>query len=197
MKSLSIITPSTRLDGLRALVESADGTKWQKNDEWFVVADTQHPVGGIREYVESLGHPFRYMEHAGGVSGAEQRNLGIENARLGNYLVWLDDDNFLEPEGLNTIRTHLPLAPGPVQFEITWYGKHRSLSPLDTFPYTEDMGMELAGGGQQFVTPNLPGKVASWPNNGCCDYYFVRDTILLWGGVQNVKQVAMVIAHAW
>ena len=196
---ISIITPTRGRRGLATLVASARGTLWHPDDEWLIVADTRHEeTDWVSGFVSKVGFPLRYAETPGGVSGSSQRNLGISLAREGNYLVWADDDGVFAPGGINTIREHLPrppAAPHPLQFEIFWSNSPRPLSDPHGFPF--DSNWVALGGGQQFVTPNLPGKVGTWPDSGSCDYNFIRETLDLWGGFHVVKQVPEVIGHAY
>lgn len=200
---LTIVTPTIGRESLRALVESSVGTRWHSNDQWFVIGDTSKVLPDWLEgYVRGRGHPFFWdtAEDPESCAGNSQRNQAMDLARVGNYFVWMDDNDKLTPRALDVIREHLPDKPCPLQFDVTWMGGNRGLSDIETFPMTypneHGSSMESAGGGQQFVTPNLPGKVARWqPPLGSSDYDFVRDTLLLWGGPGALKQVDHLIAH--
>ena len=200
--NLTVVTPTIGRETLRDLVDSAAGTKWLEQDQWFVIGDTVRELPEwVEPYVQSLGHPFLWATEADATScaGNAQRNKAIELAHHGNYLVWLDDNDTLTKGALNIVRSSLPPVPGPVQFRVTWSGVHRGLSDLKKFPMTypnpDRVSMEEAGGGQQFVTPNLPGLTPRWLHIGSSDYDFIRDTLLLYGGPHALKQVDYLIAH--
>jgi hypothetical protein len=201
--TLTICTPTIGRDTLHALIRSAEGTIWQPQDQWIIVGDNIRTLPEWLEgFVTSLGHPFLWATHQDPLScaGNSQRNHGISLAHPGNYLVWMDDNDTLTEGALNVIRESIPAEPAPLQFDVTWMGSNRGLSDIETFPMTfpneHGSSMESAGGGQQFVTPNLPDKLARWqPPLGSSDYYFVRDNLLLWGGPGALKQVDYLIAH--
>src|SRR5215831_10625073 len=181
---LSIVTPTIGRETLKALIDSANGTTWEDSDEWFIVADSQRPLPDwLEPYGKSLPHPFRFhkVRAEGSISGNSQRNWAISKARPGNWLIWADDNDYFYKGAIANIRKNLPDEPQPVQLEVMFHDFHRELSKY--IPMNPALGhWDEAGGGQQFVTPNIEGKVAVWPNDGCSDYFFITDTLRLWGG---------------
>lgn len=196
-RDLTIVTPTIGRLELHKLIKSVEKTKWHKHDEWFVIGDNQRELPDwLPEFVQSLGHPFQYFEYSvpGSGWGNAQRNWAISQAREGNYLVWADDNDVFVPGAIDLIRSYITPDPQPLQFEVTWGGV---LRPVDTtIPMDPHAGRwEDAGGGQQFVVPNLPGMTARWPNTGSSDYNFVTDTLRLWGGPEAMIRIPKMIMH--
>jgi hypothetical protein len=194
---ITIVTPTIGRNSLPDLIDSTYGTEWQPDDEWFIVADSQRELPDwLDTYGKSLNHPFRYhkVRAEGSISGNSQRNWAISKARSGNYLIWADDNDTFTKGAISIIRDNLPETPQPVQFEVMFHDILRPISPY--MPMNPAIGdWDIAGGGQQFITPNIEGKVAEWPNDGCSDYFFITDTLRLWGGPEALLQVPELIMH--
>src|SRR5262245_6575165 len=154
---LSIIVPTHDGDGLEALFESMIA-QLAPDDEVLIVGDTRDgELGDVQRAVRAAG--FRYLAHNSGHHcwGHCQINAGIREAAIGNYLVFIDDDDCFPDGALDTIRraaAEQP-TPRPLMFKF-WSERHgRTLPPRHEV-------RESAIGGHCMVTPNIPDRLGRW-----------------------------------
>jgi glycosyltransferase involved in cell wall biosynthesis len=151
------------LAGLRAM---------QPGDEVLICGDGPQPVA---ERIVAEAGPFcRYLPCPRTAdTGATQRNLGIESAR-GDYLLFIDDDDWYVPGALDIVRRGCAAHPGraflyrmyqPFQRGlILWTVRALRLGNIST---------------QMFVCPRIPDRVARWNTRWGHDLDFVVDTLRL------------------
>jgi hypothetical protein len=92
---LTIITPCSRPENLKALRDSID---MDRIDRWIIVHDTTKSRG---VYIPQFDHPkILEMGHSsppGTCSGNSQRNRGLAKVQHG-MIYFLDDDNIVHPD---------------------------------------------------------------------------------------------------
>lgn len=103
---VSVVIPTYNRHKL--LREALESVRRQTMSEWevVVVSDGDDPV--VRRIVASFEDPrlhYHPSPHVG-LYGNHQRNVGILAAQ-GEYFLFLDDDNFLNPHALETMREGL------------------------------------------------------------------------------------------
>jgi len=169
--SLSIVTPVIRAGTLRRMLSQL-APQLTPRDEVLIVGDGPQPE--CRKVVESFGlDNLRYwdMIPAPRNWGNPQRNEAIGKAR-GTHLVFIDDDDQVDPKGLETIRSAVSLAPGhPHMFRMLYQGR-----PIWSSPDV------LCGNvsGQMFVPPNVSGRLGTWNRDYAADFNFIRTTLMLY-----------------
>jgi glycosyltransferase involved in cell wall biosynthesis len=170
---LSIIIPTVGRESIRGTLASIYG-QLQRGDEVIVVGDGPQPLSekaanylGLK-YLET--EPTREWGHA-------QRNFGMTAAK-GDYLAFIDDDDYYLPHALEFMRTAILEDPGKVfLFKIEdgvraiWEDERVRFSNVST---------------QMFVVPNNPNKLGKWQKNVYDqhgkggDYRFICDTVVLY-----------------
>jgi glycosyltransferase involved in cell wall biosynthesis len=121
------------LDPGHFLEEAIESIRRQTFRDWELLlvddgsSDGSSAIGRLAAEAES--HRVRYLEHPGhanrGMSAS--RNLGCVRAR-GAYITFLDADDVLRPEALETLLSTLRTAPraamayGPVEYWYSWAG---------------------------------------------------------------------------
>jgi glycosyltransferase involved in cell wall biosynthesis len=173
---LSIIVPTPDGDGLHALFESLYD-QLGPNDEVLVVGDTHDgPLPFVQALIESIGPQFRYLEHDAGHHcwGHCQINYGITQA-LGEYLVFIDDDDTFTPDALRMIRARASdqSEPRPLMFKF-YAGRLGRVLP-ERYEVVES-----AIGGHCLVTPNIPGCLGQWGERYGGDFDWIVSTLALW-----------------
>jgi len=111
----------------------------------------------------------------------------------GDYLVFIDDDDRLYPDALNTIRAVaiecgfemlrcrcgevIPARRVPFLFKVKVWER-----PM---VYWFDKNVKDGGvGGHNLVVPNIPGRIGKWDCRYEGDYDFVASTLAQWAGVE-------------
>lgn len=184
---ISIITPTLGRETLRQTVDSARDVEWAPTDEWWIVGDAHAQLPAwLDEYVLGLGHPFKYFAYDAGRHewGHPQRNVAIERARKGNYLVWQDDTDTFFPGALTDLHDSLPEEQVPflVSFKIA-NAMYSCENPVSVG----------CVGGHQFVTPNIPGKVGLWSDRYEGDFDFIESTLAHW---EHFLRIPIVLTQA-
>ena len=119
------------------LEEAIESIRRQTFRDWeLLLVDDGSSDGSsevARQAAEAEAHRVRYLEHPEhanrGMSAS--RNLGCVQAR-GSYVTFLDADDVLRPEALETLLSTLRTAPraamayGPVEYWYTWAGPRAS-----------------------------------------------------------------------
>lgn len=176
MTALSVITPTIGRESLRTMLQALL-PQFGPGDEVLVVGDGPQPRA--REIVASFpktrpAGPIFYLEQ-GPIRnyGNPQRNMAATLA-VGNYLVFIDDDDVPLPNCLDAIRRAASEVPGrPFMFRM-YHGQ---------MVLWKDMAVR--GGnvsGQMFVPPNLPGRVGRWSGRYAADFDFINSTLALYPG---------------
>ena len=128
------------LDPGAFLEEAVESIRRQtfRNWELLLVDDGSNDGSSevARQAAEAEPHRVRYLEHPEhanrGMSAS--RNLGCVRAR-GTYITFLDADDVLRPEALETLLSTLRTAPraamayGPVEYWYSWAGARAAGSP--------------------------------------------------------------------
>jgi len=141
-------------------------------DEWWVVGDGSQPM--IRAFLEYLAHPcIRYFpwKDPASIAGNAQRNEAMKRASS-NFFMFLDDDDWLMPDGLDSIRRH-GVDMRPMMLDVVHW-LHRKI-------YWHSWELKLDNvAGSQFVIPNIPGKFAFWEvGRPVADQVIIRETLAL------------------
>lgn len=168
---LSIIVPTADGDGLVTLYESV-ADQLLSGDEVLVVWDTFEELpeaAATRDWVRML-YPKAY-HHCWGHC---QINYGITQA-MGNYLIFIDDDDCFPDGALDTIRTAIAdqSSPRPLMFKF-WSRRHGRTLPPGHYV------RESAIGGHAMVVPNIPDKLGRWECRYAGDYDWLVSTLALW-----------------
>ncbi|MBW4509920.1 MAG: glycosyltransferase [Scytonematopsis contorta HA4267-MV1] len=111
MKFSVVITTYNRLNLLRRAVESAFGQTVPT--EVVVVDDCSSDE--TREYIKSLGERVVYVRNQVNFGHAASVNAGVQ-ASSGDWVKFLDDDDYLAPNCLQEMSEAIALCPGAVIF---------------------------------------------------------------------------------
>lgn len=169
---LTIIVPTHDGDGLENLFASVI-LQLHVGDEVLIVLDT---FEGRPELPRMPWPSIRVLDHDAGHHcwGHCQINHGMRHA-MGDYLVFIDDDDCFPDGALDTIRGAIAEQdePRPLMFQF-WSRRHgRALPP------THEV-RESAIGGHCIVPPNIPEKLGTWGERYAGDYDFIVSTLALW-----------------
>jgi hypothetical protein len=184
MNGLTIISPTQGRDTLARMLSSAGPLG--PDDEWLIMVDAfelpPSELGRIAALAEPFGATVVGVDAGRHTWGHDQLNAGLERARAGNYIVFMDDDDVFSHGALSEVRAAMrrDVADGGPrlhfwQFLTPW----RSILPV--WPDLREAHV----GGHCIVTPNLPGMVARFGPEYNGDYTYIRDTLALWGGVDG------------
>jgi hypothetical protein len=167
--AISIFTPTL---GRSSLLQLAKDLLPQlgDRDEWILVGDAPSPA--IRETVAAFGRDnVRYFEMEPIRRwGYPQREYAISKAK-GTHIWGVDDDDRVAPWALATIRSKIMQHPGrPFMFRVIYIGG---------IPIWRDGDPKLREGNvanQNFVAPNVPGRLGQWGRRYCGDFDFIAST---------------------
>jgi predicted O-methyltransferase YrrM len=179
---LSIIIPTCGRPRLEQALYSILENGISKRDEVIVVGDGPQPVA--REIVKKFNGalPIRYFEHGPTrMVGSAQRNYAITHA-LGTHLAFLDDDDEYTDGAVDFIRK--TVEKNPERIHVFKEQSHVARHPWGVV-WKERIIQSGNVGTQGIVVPNVHGKLGSWPNNVCSDYYFLRETVNLYPDKDN------------
>ncbi|MHC4698486.1 MAG: glycosyltransferase family A protein [Planctomycetota bacterium] len=178
--TISLITPTLGRESLSDTIESVI-PQLMPRDEWLIVADgfqqgARTIVSKTYSKYELAGLTIRYWEKhvPGSTYGNAQRNHAIGWART-DYLMFLDDDDHLLPGALNAVRRE-GVHGVPLMFKMVHAARGCTL-------WEEPVVREANVGGAMFCVPNIPGRVAQWPETerpNVGDFQFILDTLALW-----------------
>jgi len=167
---ISIIIPTLGRDSLSAALFSLKA-QLDPEDEVIVVGDG--PQHAARNIAKSFGafyketKPTREWGHA-------QRNLGMEMAR-GEYLSFMDDDDFYLSGALQAMRKAIHEHPGkPFLFKIHDGDQVIWQDPVPRFSNVSS---------QMVLFPNVKEKLGVWQKNAYTsdgrggDFRFIMDTL--------------------
>lgn len=170
---LSVIVATIGRPSLARALESVSPSP---HDE-IIVVSRQLEVSPL---AEARGALFRHWDGPQIAGGAYERQHGIEQA-TGDYLIFLDDDDVMAPEGLEIVRAEAGKleAPLPLLFRVQEPGGF-IWSQQPSLVYGEVTG-------SQFVPPN--SKLVPWPIDPCGDQPFIESVIGNWGGYKAVDRV--------
>lgn len=168
--TLSIIIPTCGRATLRRTLARLDGLA--PGDEVLVCADGPQPAA--EQMVAELAPHVRYLQcPRTGDIGATPRNTGIAEAR-GDYLLFVDDDDWYLPGALATVRRGCAEQPGSAFLYRMYQPYQRGLILWTT------RTLRLGNiGTPMFVCPRVPGRVAAWNSRWGHDLDFVVDTLRL------------------
>lgn len=149
------------LAGLRAM---------QPGDEVLICGDGPQPAA--ERIVEEAGPFCRYLECPRTAdTGATQRNVGIESAR-GDYLLFIDDDDWYVPGALDIVRRGCAAHPGRAFLYRMYQPFQRGLILWTV------RALRLGNiGTPMFVCPRIPDRVARWNTRWGHDLDFIVDTL--------------------
>ena len=182
MPAFTIITPTIgRPELARALLSAA--RQLGPYDEHIVVGD------GIQPDAQRMALEYRHTRYietprTGGF-GAVQRDAGILQA-VGDYLVFLDDDDVLVDGALSLAREIVAATPGALfLFRCRFYGY--GAIPDGTVLWRDNEIRDGNVGSGMIVCPNRP-RLPRWAAHGVlrynADFTFIRDvaaeTQVLW-----------------
>jgi glycosyltransferase involved in cell wall biosynthesis len=173
---LSIIVPTPDGDGLHRLFDSID-PQLADGDEVLIIGDTHdHPLTWLAAEIEGKGPPYRFLPFDAGHHcwGHCQINYGMTQA-LGDYLVFIDDDDVFTPEALHIIRHRAEQVNErrPLMFKFVCQRLGRTL------PERYE-AVESAIGGHCIVPPNIPEKLGKWGDRYGGDFDFIESTLAKW-----------------
>lgn len=160
-------------------------------DEFLIVGDGTFNV----EFWESLPkHPaIRTWEtEFTGFWGNHQRNEAIKQAR-GDFIIFLDDDDWYLPKALDSIREVCARAPETVHT----FAVQGHTGVVKTATYGFPM-MNIPIGNGMVAIPNIAGKIAEYPTDthdhgGDSDSLMIRSTIELLG---KLPQHHLILTYA-
>lgn len=157
MSSLvSVIMPTYKdKGGLQRAVNSVLLQTYQ-NIELFVVDDNS-PESEWRSHTENVMQEFsnnpkvHYLKHEVNKNGAAARNTGI-NASRGEYIAFLDDDDWFLPEKIEKQVVYLEKHP---EYEGVYNFALREDKQIPTYPYEGDNSKPLLMLQTNMFTPSL------------------------------------------
>lgn len=170
-----MITPTAGRPTLRRTLRSI---RRQRADdlEVIVISDGEQPSAEAIVREEAGDWPaVRYI--TGPVSGRwghAQRTMAIPEAR-GAYVLFMDDDDVYRRNAFRHIRRAIRHQPG----RVIIFRMKRYDGVLWQRPELEEGQVST----QQFLVPNVPGKLGSWVTNEryASDFDFISETIALQG----------------
>jgi GT2 family glycosyltransferase len=190
--SFSFIVPTHREDRPLARCLSSIRDQLDPSDEVIVVGDTHDgPLPGVEARVRDYGPQFRYLSLDAGhhCFGHHQLDYGISQAQ-GEYIHCNDDDDVWTPDAVAHMRKGVNLYP---QFALLF--RFHSYFGIDFWDFAGNMERNHIGG-HCLVTPNVPGKVASWTCDYTGDFEYVANTVAAFGGPQKAIWVNEFVARA-
>jgi len=171
---ISIVVPTLGRPTLKRTLDSiAPGLK--DGDEVIVVGDGPQPEA--RKIAGEFGPRCRYFEHGPtGLWGHDQRNFGISKA-TGEYLAFMDDDDWYLPRGLEKMRDAIRSDPGKLFLFRIRYVKRVIWKKKVVIP--ENVCSQI------ILVPNRPDRLGRWhrgdlPNGRGGDFSFFDETLQLW-----------------
>lgn len=191
LPTISIITPTIGRDSLKVML---DGLlpQIEDGDEVLIIGDGPQP--NAKKIVDDLSSPrIRYWETPPIKNyGNPQRNEAIALAN-GDYLMFVDDDDTVDPNAISTIKNAAANNPGiPLMFKML----HAGYNILWDIP-------QVAYGhvsGQMFVLPNVKGKIGTWSGKYGADFDFITSTLALYpegvGAVKFLEEIITVQGYA-
>ncbi len=171
--NLSLLCPTIGRGSLGALIVTVRD-QLAPLDEFLVIGDGPQPDGAA--IVAAAGHPkIRYLEtpEFKGDWGATPLDFGTAHA-TGDYIMYIGDDDTLTPGAFGFVRKIVDCHdPHPYLFAMHY---------TDFTMKNSDLCCECSG--QQFVVPNVTGRMARWADDGgeANDWTFMQKTKALWGG---------------
>lgn len=176
MSTISVITPTIGRPSLKVML---DGLlpQLEVGDEVLIVGDGPQPAA--KQLVDSLRSPFiKYWEHGPIWNyGNPQRNLAISVAK-GDYIMFLDDDDRIEPKAIDIIKKAISENPGRIfMFKMDHVGH---------LLWREPKVVSGNISGQMFVCPNLKGRIGTWSSRYAADFDFITGTIALYPEERNI-----------
>lgn len=124
---LSIIIPVFNMkDYLGKCIESLDRQNFGKDVEIIFIDDGSVDNSGIilDEYADGRDNIYVYHQENGGVAAA--RNKGLEKSR-GEYIGWIDPDDYITDDWWRTIKFELVSKPDMVYFDMYMLDKSELL----------------------------------------------------------------------
>lgn len=201
LPGLTVVTPTQGRPTLERLLDSvrANGLGDNPADEHLVVIDAHGmadaEADAVAARVRAYGPAWRPIRHdAGGHTwGHCEGNVGIEAARLGNYITFNDDDDIYAEGAFAAIRGAIAadMANGGPRPHI-----YRFMTP---WRYPLPNGQIVARAqisGQCLVVPNVGGKVGRLGHQYDGDYDLIEATLSLWGGTDTAGFHEEIIAIA-
>lgn len=173
---LSIIVPTPDGDGLHALFESLYD-QLGPGDEVLVVGDTHDgPLPFVAALITTIGPPFRYLAHDAGHRcwGHCQINYGITQA-MGDYLVFIDDDDRFTPGAFSAIRAAIAQQSEPRVLMFKFHCRRLGRTLPERYEIAES-----AIGGHCIVPPNIPDMLGMWGEHYGGDFAFIESTLAHW-----------------
>lgn len=172
--TLSIVVPTPDGGYLPALFDSLR-RQLRAEDEVIVVGDIHsQALDEVRELVVNEGHRWLELDAGEHAWGHPQVNFGIEHA-LGDYLVFIDDDDIFTGDALTNIRRaarSLP-EPCPMMFRFRIARSNMTL-------WQEKVIKCGYVGGHEFVVPNIPELLGQWTDRYEGDFDFISSTLAKW-----------------
>jgi hypothetical protein len=110
--------------------------------------------------------------------GNATRDEAIKRA-AGTHLYWLDDDDVLADNALETIRLGVAEDPDTVHIFRMQGDLHRN--GASEVLWAEPVVRFANVGGSQCVVPNVPGKLGMWAGDAGGDFRFLTETLELLG----------------
>lgn len=193
MTGISIIVPTCGRPTLRRALESVL-PQLHAIDEVLVVGDGGQPWA--RKAVSAFNcHQLRYSEYGPtGFLGNAQRNFAQRQAQ-GELLVFLDDDDYLAADALETIRRVAAEFPDrPCMYRIQFHDP-------SFFKWVEPHFANENISGGAFVVPRRLEYLAEWPERShplshWSDRVFIEQTLANWpGGLESLVWRPETIYH--
>ena len=192
---LSVVIPTQgRATLSRALASIRDET--QPSDvEIVVVADTHGPLLSEVAWT-AAAYGAVYLEHDAGFHGYGHPQIAAGyRASSGTWLLALGDDDEYLPGALTLVADATQTADrGVLLWRITLYpsGSRRIGAPLTIWREPELYVGNVSS--QSIVVPNDPAKLGAYPPHSTGDFDFIRETVALWGGADQVVWWPEIIA---
>lgn len=126
MKLVSVVIPTYgRAEHLKQAIESVLNQSYSKTE--IIVVDDNPPQSSVRDKVQSIIKGYQTLERVFYIpleknsGGSVARNTGIEFAH-GEYIAFLDDDDFFLPDYLKYMVAEIEgKEPVDVVYEAQWY----------------------------------------------------------------------------